>query len=228
MPILRDFSVTVAFDELVTAHRPPGRQPTEAQAEALRKPIEGAIDLLPDLVEPAVLYDIFPLDHVAGESVFLANGHVLKVGPHANLLESAEEVLAAFCTIGPKLEAAVNDGFDGDVMLSLMVDSAGVIALSHVGERAVDLAEEWAIARDQGVSPALSPGSLPGWELSGQRKLSALLPIADVGISLKDSNLLVPYKSASVVIGIGPEYKDQEVGSMCHICALKDHCWRRH
>jgi hypothetical protein len=228
MPILGDFSVTVTFEELVTAHRPRGREPSEVQIEALRAPVEEALAHLPGLIEPAVLYDVFSLDRVADEKAFLSNGHVLSVGPLADLLEPAEEILAAVCTIGPRLEAAVNSGFDGDAMLSLMVDSAGVIALSHVGERAVDLAEQRAVSKNQGVSPALSPGSLPGWTLRSQRELTALLPIADIGVSLKDSNLLVPYKSVSVVIGIGPGYREQEVGSMCHICALKEHCWRRH
>ena len=228
MPVLKDFSVTVTFEELVTAHRPRGREPSAAQIEALRKPVEAALERLPDLVDPAVLYDVFQLDHVAGEKVFLSNGHMLTVGPHADLLEPAEEVLVAVCTIGPRLEAAVNGGFDGDAMLALMVDSAGVIALSHVGERAVDLAEERALSKNQGVSPALSPGSLPGWTMGGQRELTDLLPMAEIGVSLKESNLLVPYKSASVLVGIGPDYRDQEVGSMCHICALQDHCWRRH
>ncbi|MBN1178234.1 MAG: hypothetical protein JXD18_03425 [Anaerolineae bacterium] len=229
MPILKDFTVTVDPDELVEAHRPRGKGATPAQKAALEKPVRAALARLPDLVAPAIVYDFFPVQEVVDQKATLATGHVLAIGEHANLLDPAAEVLVAIVTIGPDLDVEVQAGFSsGDSMLALMLDSAGVIALSHVGEQAVALAEERAAERGYGVSPALSPGSLPDWPLSGQKTLCSLLPIADIGVSLNDSYLLIPYKSASVVIGIGADYKHNAVGSMCHVCALKDHCWRRH
>ncbi len=78
-----------------------------------------------------------------------------------------------------------------------------------------------------GVSPSLSPGSLVGWPLRGQRELCALLPLADIGVRLNEYCVLEPHKSVSMVIGLGPEYESHEVGSVCDYCALKDSCWRR-
>ena len=77
------------------------------------------------------------------------------------------------------------------------------------------------------MSPSLSPGSLVGWPLRGQRELCALLPLADIGVRLNEYCVLEPHKSVSMVIGLGPEYESHEVGSVCDYCALKDSCWRR-
>jgi hypothetical protein len=77
------------------------------------------------------------------------------------------------------------------------------------------------------VSAALSPGSLVGWPLAGQRELCALLPLTDIGVRLNAHCVLEPHKSASVVIGLGPGYASHEVGSVCRYCSLADTCWRR-
>jgi hypothetical protein len=108
-----------------------------------------------------------------------------------------------------------------------MLDSAGVVGLGAVGEALRCLAEETAAREEWGVSAALSPGSLVGWELVGQRELCALLPLDSIGVRLNGYCVLEPHKSFSLVIGIGPGYDSGHVGSVCKFCALKNSCWRR-
>jgi len=109
------------------------------------------------------------------------------------------------------------------------------MALGMIGQRLRLLVEERAAAASShvrsgagwGVSPSLSPGSLVGWPLRGQRELCALLPLADIGVRLNQYCVLEPHKSVSMVVGLGPGYESHEVGSVCHYCALRDTCWRR-
>jgi len=223
MPILQDVTITFTAEELLAAQgRNEGRPGLVASTEE-------AIALGQTLFAPVAIYDEFEVRDVAGERVELAvDSAGLTVGPKAHLLSPAKRLLAAVYTIGPALETRVGElQRAGDLLLSYMLDCAGVMALGLVGERLRRLAEEQATGRGWGVGPALSPGGLVGWPVQGQRELCALLPLADIGVRLNKYCVLEPYKSVSLVIGLGPGYELHEVGSVCRYCALRDTCWRR-
>ncbi len=187
-----------------------------------------ALERLPALIAPALIYDFFPVEAVADGVVHLPAGMSLTIGPNAALLEPAEELLVGVLTIGPALDAAVSICFrSGEELVGLMLDSAGVIALGRVGEQGFALARQRAEALGGGVSASFAPGSVPGWSITRQWELCALLPIEEIGVELSESGLLVPLKSVSFAIGIGRGYEEHEVGSLCHLCALQDTCWRR-
>jgi len=247
MPILRDVAITLTVEELLSAQGRNEHQPGLVVAA------EEAIALGQILFTPAAVYNEFEVNDVTGDRVSLnieeqsskgarEQGGIspapllpcssaplgLTVGPKADLLAQAKRLLVAVYTIGPALERQVSELYmAGEPLLSYMLDCVGVMALGLVGERLRRLAEELAAGRGWGVSPALSPGSLVGWPVQGQRELCALLPLADIGVRLNKYCVLEPHKSVSLVIGLGPGYESHQVGSVCHYCALKDTCWRR-
>ena len=233
---MQDVTITFTAEELLAAQgRNEGRPGLVASTEE-------AIALGQTLFAPVAIYDEFEVRDVAGERVELAvdaasltGSAGLTVGPKAHLLSPAKRLLAAVYTIGPALETRVGElQRAGELLLSYMLDCAGVMALGLVGERLRRLAEEQAAAASShvrsggwGVGPALSPGGLVGWPVQGQRELCALLPLADIGVRLNKYCVLEPHKSVSLVIGLGPGYESHEVGSVCRYCALRDTCWRR-
>ncbi|MGD8398071.1 MAG: hypothetical protein PVG11_04385 [Anaerolineae bacterium] len=213
----------------VLAMRRSGRPRPELVRQA-----EEAIALGEDLWQPAAVYDWFDVQGPAGEEVRLtphngrSAGAVLRVGPKAELLDGAERALVAVGSIGPALEKRVGElQAAGELVLSYLLDSAGVVALGAAGEALRCLAEEAATGAGWGVGAALAPGSLVGWPLYGQREVCGLLPLADIGVHLNSHCVLEPHKSFSVVIGVGPGYQARHVGSVCKFCALQDTCWRR-
>ncbi len=223
MPILQDITITLTVEELLAEQGRNERRPAFAAAA------EKAIALGETLMAPLAIYDEFEVRDVAGERVELAvDSAGLTIGPKADLLAPADQLLAVVYTIGPALETRVGELHrEGESLLSYMLDCAGVMALGKIGERVRLLASELAARRDWGVSPSLSPGSLVGWPVQGQRELCALLPLADIGVRLNKYCVLEPHKSVSMVIGLGRDYESHEVGSVCNYCALKDSCWRR-
>ncbi len=223
MPILQDVTITFTAEELLAAQgRNEGRPGLVASTEE-------AIALGQTLFAPVAIYDEFEVRGVAGERVELAvDSAGLTVGPKADLLAPAQRLLVVVYTIGPALQARVGELYRaGEPLLSYMLDCAGVMALGLIGDRVRRLAGEQAAGRNWGVSPSLSPGSLVGWPVQGQRELCALLPLADIGVRLNKYCVLEPHKSVSMVIGLGAGYGSHEVGSVCDYCALKDSCWRR-
>jgi len=228
MPILRDIPIALQPEEVIASRGQRQIRP------ALLKDANEAIALGNTLWKPEAVYDWFDVHAVTGDRVQISSRSqagsetTLRVGPKADLLEGALRVLVSVGTIGPALEQRVHDLQEaGEGLRSYMLDSAGVVGLGAVGEALRCLAEETAAREEWGVSAALSPGSLVGWELVGQRELCALLPLDSIGVRLNGYCVLEPHKSFSVVIGIGPGYDSSHVGSVCKFCALKNSCWRR-
>lgn len=204
-----------------------------ARPELVRQ-AEEAIALGQTLWQPRAVYERFEIRAVEGEYAHLTSPSLtdgeksLRVGRKADLLTHAQEVLVGVGTIGPALEERVQElQAAGQSLQSYLLDSAGVVALGAVGEALRCLAEETAVQRGWGVGAALSPGSLVGWSLRGQKDLCALLPLEEIDVRLNANYVLEPHKSFSAVVGLGPDYETSKVGSVCKYCALQKTCWRR-
>ena len=228
MQIITQIPINLAAEEILRAQYL-GRRTTFSPS--LLKSAADAIALGSELFAPAAVYGEFPVLGIEGEELLVgANGATarLRVGPKIDLLEPAERVLIAVNTIGPALEARVDELQHGrEPLEAYMLDSVGVVGLGAVGEAVRAIAERRAAELGWGVGAALAPGSLVGWPLRGQRELCALLPLDEIGVVLNDACVLVPHKSASILIGLGPRYTASRVGSVCRFCSLSDTCWRR-
>lgn len=205
-----------------------GRVPAPLRAAA-----EQAAARAENLIAAAALWEWFTLRAVVSPTVFVARDPVsdpvrLEIGPHADLLAAARRVLIGVLTIGGRLDAEARRlQRAGEPLGAYLLDSAGVVGLGRVGDRLRELAERAAAECGWGVGASLSPGSLAGWPLTGQRDLCALLPLERIGVRLNAAGILVPFKSVTSVIGIGPGYTGRRVGSVCHLCSRAAACWRR-
>jgi hypothetical protein len=203
-----------------------------AASPQLARAAEQAISLGQGLWQPAAAYEWLEVLAVDGECVRVAgpdgSASLLRVGPKADLLAPAQRLLAAVVTIGPALEETVRAiEAAGDQLAAYLLDSAGVVAVGAASEAIRCLAEDAAAEAGWGVSASLSPGSLLGWALEGQRELCTLVPLAEIGVRLNAHCVLEPHKSASLAVGLGPGYPEHKVGSVCKFCALSGTCWRR-
>jgi hypothetical protein len=226
MPILHDIPITLKAEDILASPNKGQHRP------ALLRYAEEAIALGQTLWQPACVYDWFDVRSVEAGRATIAGGDgsetVLEIGPKADLMAPARRAVVGVVTIGPALEQKVRElQAAGESMMSYMLDSAGVVALGAAGEALRCLAEETAGELGWGVSPSLSPGSLVGWSLRGQRELCSLLPLEQIGVRLTNHAVLWPHKSASGLVGLGPGYESTQVGSVCRYCALQKTCWRR-
>lgn len=228
MPLLQDVAVSLTADQVLASRGQRSLRPE------LIHDADEAIALGQSLWHPVAAYDWFSVQTVNGGQVRLSSDQrpardaVLDVGPKVDLLAGAQRALVAVGTLGPELEARVSElHTQGEGLKSYLLDSAGVLALGAVNSALRCLAEEAAAAAGWGVSEALSPGSLVGWTLWGQRPLCSLLPLEEIGVRLNDYCVLEPQKSFSVLIGLGTGYTATRVGSVCKFCNLRKTCWRR-
>jgi hypothetical protein len=205
----------------------------DAQGEALRRPAmrEAAARALAaagDLIEPAVVYDWFPVGDRSERKVQVGDV-VFELGRHADLLAPANEAFLAVVTIGPELEARSRDlQAAGRALDSFVLDASGVYVVGKLIERARSIVEKEAADRRWGVGAELAPGQLSGWAITEQRLIARLLDLDSIGVRVTGSGMLVPQKSASIMVGVGPGYECSEVRSPCDYCDIGDTCRYKH
>lgn len=224
---LGDIPISITAEEVLLAQYM-GRRTSFSRP--IRESAERAIETGRPLFAPAAVYDEFAVQAIEDEELVLAaDGREvrLEVGPKIDLLYPARRVIVSVITLGPALERRVDElQAQGEPLDAYMLDSVGVVALGAAGEVLRDLVERRAAELSWGVSEALAPGSLVGWHLRGQRQICALVPPAPIGVELSAACVLQPHKSATMLVGLGPDYPSGKVGSVCRFCSLSDTCWR--
>lgn len=128
-------------------------------------------------------------------------------------------------TAGPEPEKKVKtlmeqenylEGYITDLVASALVEAVA----DQVEEEIRNLASK----RGMKITNRYSPGYC-SWEVEEQQKLFSLFPKECCGISLSESSLMKPVKSASGIIGMGSnvEYRDYT----CEICSMKECLFRK-
>jgi len=222
MPVIRDLPISLTTDTLAKSIRGFDRRPALAEAAT------EVVDAIERLAEPAAAYEILPVHGTNETSALVGENVRLDLGPHVDLLSPAQQAFVYAITLGPQVEAYVQQLFASEqIVKGYLLDSAAVAALGLVGQRITRFVERTAADAGWGVGCRLSPGSLVGWPLYDQTKLVKLVRCEEIGISLSNGHMLIPHKSATGLVGLGPAYEAAKVGSVCYLCRLRDTCWRR-
>lgn len=185
--------------------------------------IQGMVPQARELLEPVILYDLFPVEEVRPGEVVL-KGTRLRSRGLAKLWAQAKEVALILCTIGPALDEQVSAYFVASAPLQgLILDSIGTAALEELAEEACRLIAEVAQGKGWEASAPLSPGNLD-WGLGEQRVFFDLLPAEEIGLRLKESYQMTPLKSLSLAMGLGEEVLPSIEESPCTYCSLGRRC----
>jgi len=190
----------------------------------LRTAAEAVTRNLEELLEPAAVLDVVEVTDFHHKTIELVGGHSLEGPLAARALAGAEEVALAVCTIGLALEERMNELFSEDPMHAMALDGAGVAALRKVSNAAIARIRDMADERGLGSGMRAQPGQ-EGWSIWQQKVLFDLLPADDIGVRLTESCLMIPRKSVSFVIGMGPDMRPDAVA--CDFCSKRHRCqWR--
>ena len=120
-------------------------------------------------------------------------------------LHDAEEAALFVCTIGPQMEETAATLFgEGDPVKGHFTDTVASVAVERVADALHDTIELQMRERGLAVTNRFSPGYC-GWPLSQQQELFSFFPDGFCGVILTESALMLPKKSVSGIIGIGPD-----------------------
>ncbi|MCX6134223.1 MAG: hypothetical protein NTU47_10470 [Ignavibacteriales bacterium] len=188
--------------------------------------IDEILPLIPLHISLQCGYGILPAGSVSlSDSAVACYGVEFNTGPIiTNQLKRSTSVALFVSTTGPRLEHWSGELMaGGDMMRGYIVDA---IASEYVEQASIWLEKQIAghvQSRGWKITNRYSPGYCD-WPVTEQHKLFSLLPPKFCGITLTESALMVPIKSLSGIIGLGPDVK--RGAFQCSICDLKD-CFRR-
>ena len=139
-------------------------------------------------------------------------------------LRGSEAFCVFVCTAGEKFQRLMDRLTEkGDMVLLYTAHAIG----SVIAERCADYMEGVLQKQIDKLSwhrtNRFSPGYC-GWNVSEQRILFPLFNGNTAGVSLTPSSLMIPIKSVSGIIGLGPDVRYLEY--TCGLCDYKD-CYKR-
>ncbi len=179
------------------------------------------------LIQPLYSYVIRDVEWARGSIALIQDSIIFKSQVIARLLEECHKVAIFVATIGEHLEEITNQlAEDGLMLKAAVLDAIG----SDTVERVADFAqaEIGEIARDQGlvISPRFSPGYCD-WDIGQQRMVFWAMNGSTAGVHLTGRCLMIPQKSISGIIGIGPSSNDVETYNPCKTCDRRRECRSR-
>lgn len=184
---------------------PKARSLDEIEEKPLASAIRRAIEKAYTLIEGKGIYRTFPLSGVEGNIVKGPDTGDLFHGAHMlKLLTRCDRATLLACTIGPKLETEVERlQKAGELTDAFALEMTGGWMADYMAER-VDERVEHEIKREgYGRTMRFSPG-YGDWTLDNQPQVLRLAEAERIGIALTDTNIMIPRKSVSAVIGWKP------------------------
>jgi hypothetical protein len=176
------------------------------------------------LLEPAVAYEIYTITELSQRQLSLEGEPLVHDSLLSPVLPSAKELAVAICTIGPKLEEQSADYFSqGEPLRGTLLDGIGSAAVDSLTEEVCKLIASEASSRGYEASSPVNPG-MPGLPITEQWQLLRMVPAREIGVSLTSSGIMVPRKSVSMIIGIGPQMAKWTRAGVCARCHLKKTC----
>lgn len=173
------------------------------------------------VARPKVVYEICKISGL-DEGVVKINGTRLRGKVLINVLEGSEKAVVFVGTLGPKLDEEVARlSSEGDILSSSVLDMIGAVAL---GISSIDFYKKVLAleteSKDYGLTPSFGPGECR-WDITEQKALFDLVDAGSIGVRLNESYLMLPKKSRSGIMGIGPKELISKV-TPCDLCDRKD------
>jgi hypothetical protein len=180
-----------------------------------------------DLIAPSYSYTFCDIESVDGNRVNIGNSIILKSKIIARLSERCCKIAVFALTIGNHLEEMVAHlAENGLVLQATVLDAIGSGATEKLADHIEERIRRMANAGGLITSWRFSPGYCD-WEVDQQEKVFQALNGDTAGIRLTESLLMMPRKSISGIIGMGPSGSDIENYNPCRTCKKKDCPGRR-
>lgn len=184
--------------------------------EEITEIIEEEITRCMKAIKPEVFWKKLKIQDISENHVELENGIVFEVQYISGKLNGCSYIVILAATVGEAIDSYTRETFaSGDYIRSMIIDNIAVIALNKI------MKSFWISLIDDlkgtniGITKRLSPGENE-WKIEDQKKIFECLKGVCKGISLTESNMMVPIKSVTAVYGFG---KDIGISREEHLCS---------
>lgn len=179
------------------------------------------------LIDPYYSYIIRNIEHVCGPISIIEGAIIIESEVIARLLEQCHVVAVFAATIGEHLEETVRRlAEDKLVLQAAVLDAIGSDATERLADFVQGQVDEIASAHGLVASQRFSPGYCD-WDVAQQKALFQAMKGHTARIRLTDGYLMIPRKSVSGIIGIGPSNNNLRHYQPCKTCDKEDCQGRR-
>ena len=204
MTIIRDIPLSLTMEHILRRQGMVDISAVSPKILALSRELLDEVATL-QYLEPAIAYEFCSVNEINDRRERLQGHAFLKTDLLQERLSSASELAAIACTIGSRLEIKATDYFAHDEPLrGVLLDGIGSAAVDILAQEACRMIGVEAGSRGNESSSPLSPG-MPGLPISEQRALCRIARAEKIGVHLSESAMMMPRKSISMVVGIGPK-----------------------
>ncbi len=140
----------------------------------------------------------------------------------ADAMAQGERYAVLVATAGQEVEDLLHHYRDTDLVKAFLADSIASEFAEATARKAIESIQT-TMAEGEKISNSYSPGYC-GWLLKEQTKLFEFFHGETCGVKLTESCLMLPIKSVSAVLAIGPEVVKAPYG--CAICTKTD-CYKK-
>jgi hypothetical protein len=223
MPVVRDIPLSLNLNEVLRRQGLGGKAKVRPEIKSLLLELLAGLDN-ERLLEPAAAYERHPVTGMTGDRITLAGGKAVRGPALPAFFPEARELAVAVCTIGPRLEKqASNYTKNGQALRGMLLDGIGSAAVDKLIPKVTRLIAAGVAPLGYEVSSPVNPG-MPGLAMTEQWNIMELAGGDRIGVSLTPSGILVPRKSVSMVIGIGPRMTRWTQAEVCARCSLSESC----
>lgn len=145
----------------------------------------------------------------------------------SSYIKGATHIYAYLVTIGKDVEDAATFHMDSDDHLTgYLLDRIASFAVESMAKNMESALRSALAPEGLSVSMRFSPGYCD-WPLEDQFKLAQVIDFSKAGVTLSETCMMIPKKSISAVVGIGPKELFSKLISPCTICNMKVCDYRR-
>lgn len=225
MNVVQDWRVEVTLEEVFRL------QSSDPAAIRERRPglyalTEQAVSESLSLFQPVVFHHRLAVEQVLPQQILLEGDYSLRSPLLARRLVSAQAICAVICSVGEPISARASQAMAAhQSAYGYALDCAGTLALESLARHFCSDLESRAAETGLKISRRFSPG-LKSWPVTrGQPEIFAILGPHNKSVELTPSMQMLPVKSLSFVVGLGPDLK--QTGSECSDCSMRARCLHR-
>jgi hypothetical protein len=223
MPVIRDIPLSLKTREVLRRQGLGGGAKVRPEIKDLILEVLASVKKA-RLLEPAVAYEYYAVSGMNGSQISLEGGKAINGPLLPATFPEAKELAVLIGTIGHRLEKQATDYTkSGQVLRGALLDGIGSTAVDILVPEALKIIAGEVLSRGYEISSPVNPG-MPGFPMTEQWNLLGLVKADEIGVSLTPSGILVPRKSVSMVIGIGPKMTRWTQAEVCARCSLRESC----
>ena len=223
MHVIRDIRLNLKMRDVLRRQGLGGRAKVRSEIKSLIEELLASLESN-HLLEPVAAYEYYPVTGMSPDQISLEGNKAIHGPALPATLPEAKELAIIVGTIGPRLEKQVTDYFNRDEPLrGMLLDGIGSAAVDTLAPEVLRLIASEISSRGYEISSPVYPG-MPGFPMTEQWNLLELVNTHEIDVSLTPSGMMVPRKSVSMVIGIGPKMTRWTQVEVCARCSLRKTC----